>query len=70
MNDKLILRALRMLKNRADYWQKRGGKTTSAAVAAHANIRASTYQSAYDILHCAILGDEECLRGFDYYDAN
>lgn len=68
MNDKLIFRALRMLKKRADYWNERGRKTTSAAVAAHANTRASAYQSAYDILRYAILDNEECLKEFDCYD--
>lgn len=68
MNDKLIFRALRMLRKRADYWHKRGRKSTSAAVAAHAHTRASAYESACDILRYAIIGDEEALKEFDYYD--
>lgn len=70
MNDKLILRALRMLRKRADYWQKRGRKSTSAAVSMYSYTRAGAYESACEILRYAIVGDEEALKEYDYYDVN
>ncbi len=54
-NEKLIWKALKMLHERAQYWEQTDW------------IRASAYQSAHDILLYALDGNEECLRQFDTY---
>ena len=56
-NEKLIWKALKMLHARARYWEKN-----------YDFIKASTYQSAHDILLYALDGNEECLRQFNTYE--
>lgn len=55
-NEKLVWKVLKMLHERARYWEKESDLA-----------RASTYQSAHDMLLYALDGNEECLRQFDYY---
>lgn len=55
-NEKLVWKALKMLHERARYWEKN-----------YDLIRASAYQSAHDILLYALDGNEEYLRQFDTY---
>lgn len=54
-NEKLIWNALKMLHERARYWERTD------------LVRASAYQSAHDILLYALDGNEEALRQFDTY---
>ena len=70
MNDKLILRALRMLRQRAAYYEKEYYKTMKIEKKALMLGEKSAYDSACDILRYAILDDEECLKEFDCYDAD
>lgn len=55
-NEKLVWKALKMLHERARYWEKQYDLT-----------RASAYQSAHDILLYALDGDETGLQQFDTY---
>ncbi len=55
-NEKLVWKALKMLHQRAQVWEKNGNYD-----------RAQAYQSAHDILLYALDGNEEAMRQFDYY---
>lgn len=55
-NEKLIWKVVKMLHQRAQYWDKHGCPEISVP-----------YQSAHDMLLYALDGNEECLRQFDYY---
>lgn len=55
-NEKLVWKVLKMLHERARHWEKEPDLA-----------RASSYQSAHDMLLYALDGNEECLRQFDYY---
>lgn len=55
-NEKLIWKAVKMLHERARYYEKKHDPTS-----------ANAYQSAHDILLYALDGNEECLLQFDYY---
>ena len=55
-NEKLVWKVVKMLYQRAQYWNKRNRHEMAEA-----------YQTAHDILLYALDGNEECLRQFDYY---
>lgn len=60
-NEKLIWQALKILYNRAQYWE-------NIQLPDKSNFyMAGAYQNAHDILLYALDGNEECLRQFDTY---
>jgi hypothetical protein len=63
MKEEMILRALRMIGERRDYWDKQTRNTSSASDCA----TAIAYDSAFAILEAAISGNSSFLDSFDYY---
>jgi len=63
MKEKMILRALRMIGERRDYWDKQTRRTSRTSDFAAAN----AYDSAFAILEAAISGNSNFLDLFDYY---
>lgn len=54
---KLIEQAFRMLQDRIDYWTVLDNED-----------KVQAYESAMDIMKCALEGDEKGLDSFDYYN--
>lgn len=63
MKEEMILRALRMIGERHDYWDEQARRTSSASDCA-ASI---AYGSAFSILEAAISGYSDFLDQLDYY---
>ena len=55
--ERCLLRAYRLLQNRADYWASQSDHS-----------RATAYQSALTILHYAMEENWEALNQYDYYN--
>ena len=63
MNKELIARALRMLEDRAKYWEKTARPWSYPEDSA----RSCAYDSAAEILRYAMEDNIECLAQFDTY---
>ena len=70
LNEDLIFRAANMLLSRIYYYDKLVEKDVSHSIKSDAISRSSAYRSAYDILWYAINNNEDCLKEFDYYEAD
>lgn len=57
MNEQLIRECLRMLREREQFWKRRGQNFTVE----------TAYSTAADMLEYAINDNAECLAQFDYY---
>lgn len=70
MDKKLIYEALRMLKERRDFYtHQRDNATFGETEYSAALYTATAYDSAVDILEHAINGDTQGLYQFDYFGA-
>lgn len=65
-NETALEMCLRMLKERADYWNLKGNQVDPYLRGAFFG-RADAYNSAVSMLEYVIQDNIDCLRQFDYY---
>lgn len=65
-NETALEMCLRMLKERADYWNLRGNQCDPYLRGSFFG-RADAYKAAVSILEYAMQDNIDCLRQFDYY---
>lgn len=61
MNEPILQQCLRMLGERAEYFDR------TADFSSYDMCKADAYNSAYTMLQYALDGDREALNNFDYY---
>lgn len=66
MDEKMVNLVLRMLNDRAEYWEKRGHQVDIEQEDTYF-ARAGAYASARDILQYALDGNLEAVNQFDTY---
>ena len=67
MDEKIIARALRMLENRAEWWDGKANEVyDNIADETAATAKAVAYDSAVAILRYAIEGNADCVAQFSY----
>lgn len=68
MNEELITRALYLLEDRVDYWNAQAATWSGDPVVdADAEAKADAYETAANILRCALESDEEALGKFNVF---